>query len=431
MTLVKPPERSAMNFGTFSMAVLAAAVRDIASIDIIDATDLGLQDAVKKAINGNPDVIGVTAMGLNSIGPVASFVSAVRGSGYNGTLVAGGHGASMMPMELLESGADAVVYGEGELTFRHLLLSSISENAQGLFLLRAGKLFKTPPFPLVSIDDLIEPARDLAKVTLGGVFLLETSRGCPHSCAFCETSRFNRGIWRARSPENVVKDVRRLLEIGATVVHIADDNFLASTERAIKICRLLSDGPLPLFFLISARSDDLTSDPELIPSLARANFLRVTVGVETVVPAILAKIKKNISFETHKKAFQAMKDAGIYTVASFIVGLPGETEAMRRRYVNAAIELADSATFLPFQPLPGTPLERATVDPEPWSIACAERLTREFERHPKVLQRLMGAAKSPTVRGALARASLTRRLNEKSLGEEAEAEIMKTLGKQH
>ena len=418
VNLVKPPECSRMNFGCFSLAVLASAVRDIASISIIDATNLTIGEAVSATVKDTPDLIGVTTMGLASVGAAKTFLRALRSAGFNGLLITGGHGASMSPKVLLESGADAVVCGEGEITFRELLQRGVSEKVKGLYLKRDGALIKTPQRPLIqSLDCLQEPARDLAGEPPDGIFLLETSRGCPHGCTFCETTRFHGRRWRARSPELVAEDIRHLVgSHGAVIIQIADDNFLASPERAQRICESLRDGPLPLFFLFSARSDDMLRHPEIIASLSAARFLRATIGVETVNPELAQSIRKTITFKQHKKAFAALGKAGIFTVASFIVGLPGETEEMRSGYVDTAVDIgADAARFLPFQPLPGTPMESGTGEPEPWCAEYAVRLTREFERHIAVLNRLLKAAEKPDVRGMLARASLHRRLRENIL----------------
>ena len=55
-----------------------------------------------------------------------------------------------------------------------------------------------------------------------------------------------------------------------------------------------------------------------------------------------------------------MCNNGIFSIGSFSVGLPGENEKMRENYIDAAVVLADSATFLPFQPFPGTLMARST-----------------------------------------------------------------------
>ena len=425
VTLIKPPERSRLNFGSFSLAVLAACVRDIADVKILDLTDLRIQEAAKAVLETEPDLAGVTTMGLSSVAPAAAFLKALRNYGFGGLLIAGGHGASMSPEPLLESGADAVVYGEGELTFRELLSSGISEKVKGIVLLRNGNILKTPPRPLISsLDRLPQPARDLDGQK-SSIVLLETSRGCPHGCIFCETSRFHGRVWRARSPDLVVKDVRHLVS-SADVIQIADDNFMASPKRALRICELLQDGPLPLFFLFSARSDDLVQDPAVIPALAGAHFLRANIGVETVDQNIMQRVQKTIPLDQHRKAFARMRNAGIYTVASFIVGLPGETEKTRQSYVDAAVELgADAARFIPFQPLPGTPMENERC--EPWCEERAWKMTREFDRHPEVLKNLMDAAKQPTLRGSFARASLNRRLREKILDRDSAAVVAEAL----
>ncbi len=420
VTLVKPPEKSSLNFGTFSLAVLAAAVRDICDITIVDATFLDVEAALKKVMSSRPDFVGVTTMGLMSVKAASHFIQGLRNA-FSGLIIAGGHGATMAPRPLLEAGADAIVCGEGEETFREILLKGIAD-IKGLALLRDGHLVRTPPRPLIShLDSLKEPARDLGGPPPEGIALIETSRGCPYQCLFCEASRFYYGVWRPRSPERVAQDIHHLVQDGAHIIHIVDDNFTVNPERVLKICELLEKGPLPLFFYFSARSDDLLAAPGLIPALARAHFFRVGIGVETLEPELAHFIRKPIQFEEHQKACSSLKEAGIFTVASFITGLPGETEEMRRQSVDLAIRIGvDAAQFVPFQPLPGTPLEKGSGEPEPWAEEAAARLTQEFRNHPAVISQLVEAGKHLTVRGMLARATLAKWLKEGVLGADAE-----------
>lgn len=406
VTLVKPPEQARLNFGTFSLAVLASAATDIASVDILDATYLSVQDAVAAILKLKPDVLGITTMSLQSVEKVSILLQVIRQKGFMGKIVVGGHGASMMPLPILQSGADVVVYGEGEVTFRELLQSGISEKIQGIYFLKDGNLQKTKHRNLIDIEKLKAPARNLCPKVEDGIYLLETSRGCPHACSFCETSRFFSCTWRGKSPQKIVEEVEVLVNDDAVAIQIADDNFTANPKRVIEICRLLKDKPLPLFFMFSARTDDLLEEPTLIPALAQAHFLRTTIGVETLVHEIAKSIGKPISFKQHKRAFDKLRKEGIFTVASFIVGLPHETEAMRARYVEWAVQLSDSAVFLPFQPFPGTPMASEASEPEDWCVKRAEELTLQFRRHPVALERLALAAQKSTVRGMLARATL-------------------------
>jgi len=410
VTLVKPPEQTRLNFGTFSLAVLAAAVRDVVDVTILDATSFDVYTAVKKVEETHPDLVGITTMGLASVEPTVNFVRKLRTAQFSSPVIVGGHGASMLPRPLLEAGVDAVVCGEGEETFKELLKKGISENIKGLALLRNGCVIKTPFRPLIEPLDLLpEPARDLAGPPPEGIALVETSRGCPYQCLFCEASRFYNSVWRPRSPEVVTQDIKTLVENGATIIHIVDDNFTVDPKRALHICKLLENGLLPLFFYFSARSDDLLKVPELIPALARAHFLRACIGIETLEPELAHFIGKPVSFEQHQRACTLLQKAGIFTIASFITGLPGETGEMRKRCVDLAVKVGvDVAQFVPFQPLPGTPLEKGSGEPEPWAKGAAAHFTNEFRRHPVVTTRLLETARQLTVRGMLARATLAK-----------------------
>ncbi len=418
IVLVKPPERSSFNFGAFSLGVLAAAVRDVAEVQILDATNLSLAAAAGEVAARRPDWVGVTAMGFSSVAPVAGFVRRLATvPGRRFAIVAGGHGASSLPEEILAAGADAVVIGEGEVTFRRLVtegLSACRPGDPGLALLADGRAVLGSPQKLVfPLDRLGTPARDLMPPPPDGVHLMETSRGCPHACSFCEATRFYGRRWRGFSPPRVVEEVRRLVEdLGAFVIELADDNFTASPPRVLRICKALRDATLPAFFLVSARADDLVSRPELIPAMAAARMLRVSVGVETLDPIVAAAVGKPIPPEVYRETFHRLRQAGIFSVASLIVGLPGEPPEARARAAELAVEAApDAARFLPFLPVPGSPIRngRPAYQPDPADVRDAGRFTHAFYDDPDVRGRLERTAAEGGVRGLLAQGTLERK----------------------
>jgi hypothetical protein len=421
LVLVKPPERSAFNFGAFSLGTLAGAVRQLAEVSILDATDAQPAQAAQAVFARQPDLIGITAMGLTSVRPVVDFIQALRTAGKGlgkgrerVPIIAGGHGASMAPIPILEAGADAVVVGEGELTLRQIIERGIVAGSPGLACRVDGQVVTGPPQQLIQpLDRLAFPARDLMAAPPDGIHLMETSRGCPHACAFCETTRFYGRRWRPHSPERVVAEIERLVDDhNAWIIHFADDNFAASPLRVKRICEKLQRVALPVFFMASARTDDLVSDPDLLPAMAAARILRVTVGVETLDQDAASRINKPIPLETHQQAFQRMRELGIFSVASLIVGLPDEDPTAREQSVERAIEAGpDSAHFLPFLPLPGIPLAASYegCDPDPRDVQDAREYSLAFLQHPIVQARLEEAAAGDDIRGLLARATLARR----------------------
>lgn len=415
LVLVKPPEYSPYSFGTFSMGVLAAAVRDIADISIIDATGLTVEKAVEQVASLKPDMVGITLMGSPSIQAGVDFIREFRRH-EKVAIIAGGHGASMTPEPLLDAGADCAVVGEGENTLREILETGIRPGMPGTVMRKNGDIIRGEFRALVQrLDDLNPPARDLMPSPPNAMHLMETSRGCPHSCEFCETTRFYGKRWRSHSPERVVREVRRLLdEYNGWMIHISDDNFTASTQRIKKICRqLIDEEVLPAYFMFSARADDLVSDPELLPLMAEARMLRITVGIDTLDFDVGQAVRKTVSPEIYREAFERMREVGIFSIASLIVGLPGETPEAREKAVERAVWVGpDSAQFLPYLPLPGLPREERHTgfEPHPDDIRDAAEFTRSYIMTPSIRERLEKMAQSQDIQGQLARGTLKNNL---------------------
>lgn len=415
IVLVKPPERASFNFGAYSLGALAAAVRDRAAVSILDATDLEPDRAAAETWARRPDLIGVTAMGVDSVAPASDFIRRLldgRDADPRTPVVVGGHGASGEPDALLAAGAAAAVLGEGEITFRQIVDEGIRPGAPGLVCRVGGETVRGPMQRLVfPLDELPVAARDLMPPPPDGVHLMETSRGCPHNCAFCETTRFYQRRWRPHSIERIRSEVRRLVvQHDAWLIQLADDNFTASPKRAVHLCRALRDGPLPAAFVACSRGDDLVADPDLLPAMSAARILRLSVGVETLDLETAAGVGKPIDLATYREAFRRMRELRMFSVASLIVGLPGEDPEERRRSVELAVEAGpDAACFLPFRPLPGTPLAASDGhEPRPQDARDARGFTRAFFRHPEVRERLEVAAAGNGIRALLARGALER-----------------------
>ncbi len=411
VVLVKPPEQSRFNFGTFSLGVLAASIRDLAVIHILDATHLSFDAAVDKIEALEPDWVGITTMALSSLPPATKLIKSLKARRPQASIVVGGHGASMMPRIPLEAGADAVVAGEGESAFRRLMEEGIEPDSPGVIRLIDGALEAGPrPPPIRPLDQLSPPARDLMPMPDNQVHLMETSRGCPHACRFCETTRFYGRRWRYHSPQRVAEEVWRLVcELGAWIIEITDDNFGASRRRVLQICERLHNRELPAVFLLSARADDLLARPELLPAMARARMLRISVGVETLSPRLARSTGKFIALETYQALFDRMRDLGMFSVASFIVGLPGESAEERERTLELALSAApDSAQFVPFYPFPGVPLaeKHPGPNPAPEAITAAARLTAAFYHADEVRSRLDRAARGGDIRASFAQGTL-------------------------
>jgi anaerobic magnesium-protoporphyrin IX monomethyl ester cyclase len=413
LVLVKPPERYNWNFGAFSLGVLAAGVRHLADISIIDTTDMPMAHAVEQVWSQKPDMVGVTLMGVPSVQKGTAFIEALKeGNPSNIPIIVGGHGASMLPETLLKAGADCAVFGEGEITLKQILEEGFAPGMAGTIVQENGRLVSGPSQPPISpLDRLNEPARDLFAPPSDGIHMMETSRGCPHTCEFCETTRFFGTRWRPYSPERVVQESKRLMDqYDALLIQLADDNFAASPKRVKKICKMLIEADaLPIYFMLFTRADDLIKDPEVLPLMAEARMLRLNIGVDTLDPHVGESVKKIIPVEVYREAFERMRDVGIFSAASLITGLPGETPESREKAVERLIEAGpDFAQFLPYLPLPGLPRDKkhTDFDAHPDDIKEAKRLTRAYLTHPSVVARLETIVKKGGIHGQLALGTL-------------------------
>lgn len=423
VVLVKPPDVSEFNFGAFSLGTLAAYICDVSDPIIIDATDSHPSEAAQRVWSLEPDMVGITIMGLASMPSGLRFLELLRcNRGAAATpIFVGGHGATAAPMLFLEADATAVVLGEGELTLRSILEFGFERGAAGTMCLVDGELVSGAPQRLIRpLDQLPFPARNLMPLPPDGVHLMETSRGCPHRCAFCETSRFHQGQWRPFSPERVAAEAVQLVEdYDAWTILFADDNFAASPNRVLQICDRLRRGPLPATFLAAVRADDLLRKPEIIPAMARARILRVNVGVETLEPDAAAAVGKPISRQVYREAFDCLRAHGIFSVASFIVGLPGQKADGAYALADLAVDSGpDAAIFVPFIPMPGTPLAagRASFEVSDDDRQNAVAATTAFFRHPAVRRRLAEAEEAGGIRGLMAGATISHHLTENQLG---------------
>jgi anaerobic magnesium-protoporphyrin IX monomethyl ester cyclase len=412
LLLVKPPENSYFSFGGFSLAVLAAAVRDMAEVSILDCTTMTFDQAAREIIAHKPDIIGITLMGhpslQNGVSLIKSITAALPAGEPAPPILTGGHGAFVFPGEILTAGSQCVVFGEGELTLREILQNGIRPGMPGTIVLSGGKTVRGEARkPVTPMDRLKTPARDLIGPPPNGMHLLETSRGCPHNCKFCETTKFFGRHWRSLSAERVVEEVKLLIdEYNGWIIQIADDNFTANIERVKDICRLLLEKEiLPAYFMLSARADDLARDPEVLPLMAQARMLRIQVGIDTLDPQLSKQVDKTISTSVYRDVFQQMRELGIFSVGSVIVGLPGEPLEAREKILERVVEVSpDVAHFLPYMPLPGLPRDERHKGfvSHPEDEAEANRLNEVYYQVPSVLKQLEDLTQRGDIQAQLA-----------------------------
>jgi radical SAM superfamily enzyme YgiQ (UPF0313 family) len=206
-----------------------------------------------------------------------------------------------------------------------------------------------------------------AVLSLDRYTTMQTSRGCPWPCVFCDIPAFNEGKWRARSAGHVVEELKQLENAGYGSVFFVDDHFLLQPKRIESMCRGINDNDLSIQWGCEGRVDSKCM--QLFPAMARANCRTLMFGIESGSQKILDRLKKEQTLEGIEAAVNNAKRAGIEIVHGFfVVGNPDETEEdMRKTFRFASRIRIDSFGFNRLCVYRGTPLwteyvQRGLVD---------------------------------------------------------------------
>jgi radical SAM superfamily enzyme YgiQ (UPF0313 family) len=191
---------------------------------------------------------------------------------------------------------------------------------------------------------------------------MQTSRGCPWPCVFCDIPIFNEGKWRARSSEHVVQELKYLQEYGYGSVYFVDDHFLLQPKRIESICNGVMDAELTIQWGIEGRVDSVAQ--HLFPAMAKAHCRTVMFGIESGSQKILDRLKKEQTLNEVTTAVGNAKRAGIEIVHGFFtVGNPDETvEDMRATFDLASKLPLDTFGFNRLCVYRGTPLWQEYLD---------------------------------------------------------------------
>jgi radical SAM superfamily enzyme YgiQ (UPF0313 family) len=318
------------------------------------------KDLFEKIENFKPDFIGVSTA---SIGYKMAFgiVDAIKEKYPKIPLAMGGSYTSTVYTKVLEdTKADYAVYGEGEQTFLDLAKGLDPKDIKGLIWRNNGEIIMNAPYPLVQdLDSMPYPKYEKFELNkmLEKRIPIVSSRGCPNRCTFCSIQLVMGYPFRARSPENVVKEIELWHKKGYDTFEFSDDNFTFNMPRAEKICDLIIESgmKLKLIFGNGLRADRVNAN--LLRKLRAAGCIWIGYGLETSDHECLELIKKDLDLDQLKWAVQESKKLGISVQVHFIIGNPGQTFEKFMEDLKLADELhLDQVRYFNMVPYPGTEL---------------------------------------------------------------------------
>jgi len=250
---------------------------------------------------------------------------------------------------------DYIVVGEGEETFKHLLLQLDGpmdiENVQGISYMKDGKVIISPPRAKIDLKQLPSPFRfeeDLPHLSKRVVYV-ETSRGCPFNCQFCLSS-IELGV-RYFNREKMKEDIRFLMDHGAKTIKFVDRTFNISRSYAMEMFQFLIDEHKPgTVFQFEITGDIMR--PEVINFLnenAPKGLFRFEIGVQSTNELTNELVKRRQNFEKLTRTVTMVKDGGkIDQHLDLIAGLPEEDYHSFRKTFNDVFALRPEELQLGF-----------------------------------------------------------------------------------
>ena len=187
-----------------------------------------------------------------------------------------------------------------------------------------------------------------------------TDFGCAFNCSFCPIRIDNLGF-KVRSIDDVMKELKYLKSLGIKEIYFRDQTFGANKKRAIELCNRMVEEGLNFTWFCFSRVDVINE--ELIDAMKNSGCHTIIFGIESSNDKTLQDVQKRINAEKIKNTFNLCKSRGIRRAATFIIGLPGETEEDIMSTVDFAVSI--DCTFASFniaEIRPGTDWSHHTED---------------------------------------------------------------------
>lgn len=309
---------------------------------------------------------------LWNIAETLRLAASLRAAPGRVTVVLGGPEVSYNAAELLQKNAqvDYILSGEGEESLPALLRSLAAgeapQNIPGL----CTRQHISEPCVLRGVP--ADPYTPAYFARLGGrIAYLETSRGCPYTCAFCLSGRCGRPRWFPL--ERACGDLLALARSGARTIKFVDRTFNANPAHADAILAFILEHygreiPAGARFHFEIAGDILRETTFALLARMPAGAVQLEIGLQSFCPETLAAVRRKTDTALLQRNIRRLTAQGnLHVHIDLIAGLPLEGLESFARSFDAAYALGADMLQLGFLKL----LHGAPMREEAERFPCA------------------------------------------------------------
>ncbi|MDF2373695.1 MAG: radical SAM protein [Rhizobiaceae bacterium] len=390
---------------------------DVGILDC-DAERLTLKQSVQRIADAKPRLIVMVLYGQNPNSGTTSMIGAIalgkaiKDAGLSAPIVFVGSHTSALPREVLAlECADIVLLNEGVYALHNLLASNLCGDLPTIkgigYKGEAGangpELILNAPERIVPQDrmdvDLPGYAWDLLPYGKRPLDLyrahfwhaefshekrtpfaaIYTSLGCQFACNFCMINIVNRvdnddlvnashsrGM-RYWSPQWVMREMRKLAEMGVRTLRISDEMFFFNRRFYLPVLENCIEEEFGFNMWTYSRVD--TVRPNVLETFKRAGVNWLALGVEAGNQMVRQEVSKGSFKEVNiREVCKTVQASDINIISNYIFGFPEDNLETMQETLDLALDLnTEMANMYPCQALPGSPMYHTALEND-WDL---------------------------------------------------------------
>jgi radical SAM superfamily enzyme YgiQ (UPF0313 family) len=301
---------------------------------------------------------------------------------------------------------DVAVRGEGEVTAAEALAAladglargrvdlGVLECVEGLSFRLGDRVVRTPDRPRIeNLDEIPSPYLTGLFDSFGAAgtqaAIIETNRGCPYGCTFCDWGSATAQRIRRFSLDRVFEEAEWCGRHGIETIGLADANF-GILERDVSFAEKVSEVRrrygYPRHFGVTYAKNSMKHLKPIVKTFGDAGVIAYgLLSLQSMDPSTLATVQRsNIKTEKYDELAQEFRRAGLPLYIELMMGLPGSTVSSFRDDLQQSIDREVIAKVYPTVLLVNSPMNEPSyrqthgIDAAPGTfVTSAATFTRD------------------------------------------------------